>query len=89
MTQLLRKCPANFSETEIDGEVVVMDLTRGDFFSLTSTAAAAWQLIDGTRTRASLIAALAQDYGAASETIAAEVDTFLDQLGAARLIDGA
>ena len=87
MTQLLRKCTARFSETAIDGEVVVMELERGDFFSLTGTAAAAWQRIDGTRTRAALIADLAADHDLAPADVAADVDAFLDQLRAAGLIE--
>ena len=40
MTALISKRTAAFSETAIDGEVVVMDLDRGDFFSLTGTPCA-------------------------------------------------
>lgn len=89
MTTLLHKHSQAFSETEIDGEVVVMDLARGDFFSLTGTAAAAWRKIDGTRDRAALIADLAAEFGQAADTVAPDVDAFLEQLTAAGLIDGA
>ena len=85
---LLTKVRGRFTETAIDGEVVVMDLARGDFFSLTGTAAAAWHRIDGTRSRAALIADLAADYDKAPDEVAVDVDAFLGQLGAAGLIDG-
>lgn len=69
-----------FTETAIDDEIVVMRLDSGDFFSLAGTAAATWRLIDGTRDRAALIAALAADYGSDESEIAADVDEFLAQL---------
>lgn len=86
MTDLLAKATDRFSETTIDDETVVMSLDSGDFFSLSGTARAIWQLLDGTRDRDALIAELAQRYETDSATIAAEVDAFLAQLDQAGLI---
>ena len=83
----LRKADDRFSQTEIDGEVVVMDLDNGNFFSLTGTAAAIWQLIDGTRDRAALLAELAEHYGRTVDELAEETDAFLAQLSNAGLIE--
>jgi hypothetical protein len=69
-----------FSETAIDDEVVLLDLANGTFFSLTGTAAAIWQLIDGTRDRAALLGALAAQHGTSPAAIADDVDTFLARL---------
>lgn len=80
MTAPLRKNPQAFSETAIDGEVVLLNLTDGTFFSLTGTAADIWPLIDGLRDRAALLAVLAAEHGTAAEAIAADVDHFLTQL---------
>ena len=88
MTAAISKRSHAFSETEIDGEVVVMNLDRGDFFSLSGTAAAIWPLIDGQHDRAALIAAMTAEYGGEPGAVAADVDAFLAQLGAAGLIDG-
>lgn len=88
MTTFLRKHSQAFSETEIDGEVVVMDLDRGDFFSLTGTAAAIWRKIDGTRSRSVLIAELAEEYARPEGDVTQDVDAFLAQLKTAGLIDG-
>ena len=82
----IQKRPEAFSETEIDGEIIVMSLDRGDFFSLTDTAAAIWNLIDGTRDRGGLITALAEAYGAPEAEIGADVDAFLAQLSQAGFI---
>lgn len=87
MTAPISKRSRAFSETEIDGEVVLMNLDRGDFYSLTGTAAAIWGKIDGARSRAALIAELAAEYHRAPDDVAADVDAFLVQLGTAGLID--
>ncbi len=87
MKGLLRKVPGKLSETAIDDEIVVMSLDSGDFFSLTGTGRSAWLLIDGSRDRAALIAALATEYAADAALIAPEIEAFLDELGAAGLIE--
>ncbi|MFM5893023.1 MAG: HPr-rel-A system PqqD family peptide chaperone [Novosphingobium sp.] len=86
MNGLLTKATDRFSETTIDAETVVMSLDSGDFFSLSGTARAIWELLDGTRDRAALIAEVADQYGVAGESIANEVDAFLTQLDQAGLI---
>jgi pyrroloquinoline quinone biosynthesis protein D len=83
---LLAKDPTRFAETRIEDETVVMSLETGDFFSLTGTAQAIWRLLDGTRDRAALLSALAESHGVTADGIAAEVDSFIDELRAAGLI---
>jgi pyrroloquinoline quinone biosynthesis protein D len=82
----IAKAEGEFSETEIDEEVVVMNLASGEFFSLTGTARTIWQLIDGTHDRDGLLAELACEFGAAPAEIAADLDPFLEQLAGAGLI---
>ena len=72
MTQVLTKRTDQFSETAIDDEIVVMSLDSGDFFSLTGTARTIWQLIDGSRNRAALLAELAQLHGCDDAEIAGD-----------------
>ncbi len=76
----LAKRPDRFAETDVDDEIVVMRLENGEFFSLAGTAAATWRLIDGTRDKAALVAALAAEYDADQATIATDVDEFLANL---------
>ena len=83
----LRKAAGRFSETVIEGEVVVMNLDDGVFFSLTGTAAAGWHLIDGTRDRAELVSALAKEFATDPQTVAADLDPFLGQLIEAGLVE--
>jgi pyrroloquinoline quinone biosynthesis protein D len=86
MIMHLRKIPDRFSETRIDDEIVVMQLDSGVFFSLTGTAAAIWELIDGTRDRSAVLAMLARQFDGGATGIASEVDTFLAQLAEAGLV---
>jgi PqqD family protein of HPr-rel-A system len=85
MTALI-KLVDRFSETTVDDEVVVMHLDSGDFFSLKDSARTIWEHIDGARSRETLIADLAQDYGIGAEQITPDVDDFLARLSDAGLL---
>jgi pyrroloquinoline quinone biosynthesis protein D len=87
MSSMIRKTAGRFSETSIDGEVVVMNLDSGDFFSLTNTGKDIWELIDGQRSRDAILAELAEAYGSESTAIAADVDGFLAELREAGLVE--
>ncbi len=88
MTKAIVKCPDRFVETEIDGEVVLMDLESADFFSLTGPAFDVWQLIDGTRDKAAIVSSLAADYDAPDEAITPDVDAFLAEMVGACFLRG-
>jgi hypothetical protein len=87
MSAALRKAADRISETAIDDEIVVMSLDSGDFFSLTGTAKAIWQLIDGIRDRATLIEALAAEFSVEPEIVGVDLDAFLAEMGKAGLIE--
>lgn len=86
MSVLLGKAEGRFSETTIDEEIVVMQLDTGVFFSLTGTARRIWELLDGTRDHATLLAELVEEYGTETQPIAADLEAFLDQLKQADLL---
>lgn len=86
MTARLMKQQGRFSETEVDGEVILLHLDDGTFFSLTETAAAIWALIDDKRNRAAIQAELAKMYDADDVTIAAQLGGFIVQLQAAGFV---
>ncbi|MFM5950479.1 MAG: PqqD family protein [Novosphingobium sp.] len=88
MTAPLTRRAGAYSETTIDAEVVLFNLADGTFFSLTGTAAAIWPLIDGTRSRAGLIAELAAAHGLPEAAIETDVDAFLAQLTKAGFLAG-
>lgn len=87
MTRRLAKRPDTFSETAIDGEIVLLNLSNGTFFSLTGTAAEIWPLLDGARTRDELLDELAEVHGETAAAIAEDVDAFLAQLAGAGFLD--
>ncbi len=82
----IAKADGKFSETTIDDEVVVMHLESGSFFSLTGTGRSIWQLIDGSRDQAALVAELAAEFGEDEAAIAADVEDYLATLRGAGLI---
>ena len=88
MNQPLTKVPAAFAETRIDDEIVIMNLASGDFFSLKDSAAAIWDLLDGTRNRAAVLAALTSEFDASPPDLARDLDTFLGELRVGGLILG-
>lgn len=83
---MLKKADGKFNETAIDDEVVVMHQDSGDFFSLTGTARSIWLLIDGSRDRMAVLAALAAEYAVEPAEIDADLDAFLAQLRDAGLL---
>ena len=80
------KQTGQFTETEIDDEIVVMHLGTGEFFSLTESAAATWRLIDGTRDRAGLLNELSGRFDGQEAEIASDLDDFLHELNEKGLI---
>ena len=80
MTGRLVKCADRFVETVIDDEAVVMDLDSGNFFSLSGSALSIWELIDGRRDTAAIIASLAEEYGADETAIGEDLATFVADL---------
>ena len=55
---------------------------------IAGSALSIWQLIDGTRDRASLGAAIAAEYQIAEAQLAGEIDAFVAELKAAKLVEG-
>ena len=85
MSQPIRKLPGASIETPVDGDLVVMRMSDGDFFELQGTALAIWKLIDGKRGRDDILSRLEAEYGAQAD-MAQDVDEFLAELRAAKLV---
>ena len=83
---MLKKCDARIVETEIDDELVVMDIETGDFLSLVGSAREIWGLIDGTTDRAAILDTLDEAYSAPRNQLANDLDAFCAQLREAGLI---
>ena len=63
--------------SEIDGELVMMDVESGKYFNLDAIGTDIWNRIGDGIGFGTLCAALAQDYDAEAATIARDVTTFV------------
>ena len=71
----------------IEGEVIVIDLDSGTYYSLRDTSAEIWHCIKAGADEASIGDSLAERYAAAREDIGSAVSRLLDELAAERLIE--
>ncbi|MGB7373947.1 PqqD family protein [Pontixanthobacter sp.] len=84
------KCSEKFIETELDGELVVMNTDTGKFHTLKTTGLAIWRLIDGARDTHAIKSALMDEYDIHDENRCdAEISTFLQSMVTADMISGA
>lgn len=75
-----RPTPRKVVHDTIDGEVIVIQLERGVYFSLGGTAAELWELLASGRSPAEATDALADHYDADRERVAAGVETVISRL---------
>jgi hypothetical protein len=64
----------------IDGEVIIVNLKQGDYYSLLNTSAEIWTEIEREQSSAEIVAQLTQNYQEEPEIIAQGVQLFIDQL---------
>lgn len=70
----------------IDNEIVLFDAAGGQAGYLNTTAAAIWQLCDGSRTEADIAAELATLVGVPAETLLSDISEVLAQFRAAGVL---
>ncbi len=73
----------------MDGELVVINLTSGLYYSSLGVGGAIWQLMEAGHSVGAIADQVARDLQVAPETVEADVSEFLDNLLAARVIEGA
>jgi Coenzyme PQQ synthesis protein D (PqqD) len=74
------------SETEIDGELVLLDTSTGALHVLNRIGTAVWAELDGQRDVEAIIADLSDAAGADVERVREDVMDFLGQLGKGGLL---
>ncbi|MDR7100881.1 HPr-rel-A system PqqD family peptide chaperone [Croceicoccus sp. BE223] len=84
---IYRKCEGRYVETEVDGELVLMNTATGRFFALEDSALAIWRAIDGNRDLATIADELAERFGTDAATVASDSGEFLADLVAAGLVE--
>lgn len=76
-----------FVETEIDGEIALMNHETGKFYTLAGTAVRTWQLIkDGVRLE-DVVATLSREYEVEPQKCLEDIQTMLGDLERGGLIE--
>jgi len=73
-------CNQSLPATEVDGEVVLMDMGAGKYFSLDPVGTDVWRRMADPVRVDELCTALAADYAAPAETVRADVLALLERL---------
>lgn len=85
--QKILKAQGKFAETEIDLEIVLMQIDTGIFYSLSGSARAVWRLLDLHSDKASVMAALSKEYDLSEVSSEVEIEEFLISLSEAGMIE--
>lgn len=83
MATLVQKIDASHCATEVDGELVMIDVDTGKFFSLKGVGLDIWRRLDEQPDVDKLSSDLVSEYGISPEECRKAVDAFLSQLVAA------
>jgi hypothetical protein len=77
---------AEHVETEVDGEVVLMQFSSGAFFSMEDTARVVWREVEDGRTVQQIIERIAEVFSGEPAVIEADTVAFLRDLEANGLV---
>lgn len=70
----------NFVETEVDNEVVLMNLDNGQFYSLSDTGRSVWQALVDPMSLTAVVDRLTSEYDVPPERCRTEVKFLFDDL---------
>ena len=74
------KNQAQVIDRVVDGEVLLIHLTTGDYYSLDEVGACIWQYADGTRSAAQIADLIAADYVVDREVAVTDVLRLVNEL---------
>jgi hypothetical protein len=74
------KMPAHVSCRQFDEELVMLDLQRGEYFSLNGTGARIWRDLVGGASPSEIAASLASEYAIPQEDVLHDCVLFVDDL---------
>lgn len=83
MTRLLYKLDASHCATEVDGELVMIHVETGKFFSLKGVGLEIWQRLDSQPDLDEICKDLVSEYSIPQSECLQSVDAFVAQLTAA------
>ena len=73
-------------ESEVDGEILALDVDGGECYGFNSVASSVWRLLENEMSMAEICGALVSEYDVDPETCEAEVGRLLEDLRAAGLV---
>ena len=71
---------------ELDGDVVILDVTSGRYFSINDVGALIWDRLEHDTDKDTLVEAVTSEFNVDKDTAKADIDALLDQLTEAGLI---
>ena len=80
---------ADILAASVDGELVMMSIQAGNYYSIGGIGMVIWELLDQPRTLDELVDAVVADYDVERERCAADVAAFLDEILGLNLIEPA
>jgi hypothetical protein len=73
---------------EVEGRTVLLDIDSGEYFALNGVGRSVWDLCDGTRTVAEVVAAICGEYDVSAETASDDTGALIESLAEAGLVVG-
>ena len=73
--------------TSVDGEVLALDVARGQCYGMNEVASRVWELLEQPRTIEDLCDKLVPDYDIAAGQCASEIATLIEQFQADGLVE--
>ena len=70
----------SFVESVVDGEVVLMDIDDGRFFSLDATSRRIWELLDEHQSASLICEKLLEEYEVGADQCNAAIERLIDKL---------
>ena len=81
------RIPERVAARTVAGEVVLLDLESGTFFSLNATGTSVWRGLVNAESHADIVAGLVSDYDVTETIAAADMDELLRDLEANGLVE--
>ena len=82
-----RRNAAGILTADVDGELVMMSMQAGNYYSIGGIGPLIWALLDQPRSLDELIDAVVADYDVQRERCAADVAAFIEELAGLNLIE--
>ena len=81
------KFPKSVIQSKVDGEMVLMDTKRGEYFGLNTTGTVLLSVLLETQDTTAAVARGVELFDAPKEIIAADLEQLVDQLFAKKLLE--